>query len=154
MKVKVIDYISLSTVIFSILFFLILFLNIFFIIRPIGDYFNDHSWWWIPLSVVLPLGLLLVDRARYKRVNEEIFKLFQTTILTVQDVLQKSSSRIQNIMLDMEEQNVRASLLKEMDDTFNENVRLIQVLSSLNLEDLLKNSNKHLSSFLLKDKGE
>lgn len=150
---KVIDYISPSTVIFSTLFFFILFLNIFFIIRPISEYFNNHFLWWIPLSVLLSFGLLFFDRARYKKVNEEKIKLFQTTIHTVQDILQKSSSRIQNIMLDMEEQNVSDLLRKKIGDTFNENVELIQILSSLNFEDLLKTSNKHLSSFLLKDKG-
>lgn len=151
---KLIKYISPSTVIFSTLFFFILLFSIFFIIRPFSNLEQVYFWWGIPLSVLLIFGLLLFDKAQYKKVSKEKIKLFQGTIHTVQDILQRSSSRMQNIILDMEEQKVSNSLQKEMHDCFNENVKSIQVLSSLNLEDLLKSSNKHLSSFLLKDKGK
>ncbi|MBA4405760.1 hypothetical protein C0389_00640 [bacterium] len=148
---NIIKYISPSTVIFTTLLFFILFLNIFFIIRPI-EYFENNLWLGIPLGVLIPFGLLFLDRLHYRKINREKIQQFQATIHTVQDIIQKSSSRIQNIMLDMEEQNVSESLQKEMKDTFNENVELIQILSSLNHADLLKTYSKHLSMFLLKDK--
>jgi hypothetical protein len=148
MKVK--KYISLSTMLLTTSLFIILLLNVFIIVHPI-EFISKNLWLGIPLSITFPVGLLYLDRVRYMRVNAEKIKLFQTVIHTVQDISQKSSARMQNIMLDMEEQNVSSSLKKEMNDTFDEKVKLMQLLSDLNLEELLKTSGSQIVSFKLKD---
>lgn len=148
---KITKYVSTSTVILTAALLFVLVLNVFFIFHPI-DFFNEYLWLGIPLSLIIPFGLLFLDRMHYKKINSEKVLQFKLTIHTVQDIIQKSSSRIQNIILDMEEQNISESLQKAMKDTLTENIELIQILSTLNQSDLLTTFDNHLSMFSIKGK--
>ena len=155
MKIK--DIVSPSTVMFSITFFLIIFLNLAFDIRPVVDYFNllekSQLLFLIPLSFLLPVGLFLFDRVRYKKMVNEKVELFRITVRTVQDIIQDSQARTQMLILDMEESKVDKKLINQANEIFERSTSLLNGLYSIDpLSARIKDSGGLLRMFEINNK--
>lgn len=133
MKVK--DIVSPSTVFFSIIFFTIIFLNLILDIRPVVDYFNlleqSKLLVLVPLSLLVPVGLFLFDRVRYKRMVDEKVELFQTTVRTVQDIVQDSHARTQMLIVEMEEAKVDKEIVNSATEIFDRSTTLLNGLYNI-----------------------
>jgi uncharacterized membrane protein len=134
--------------------------NTIFEFRPLYEFTylieKQYSAWIISLSllVCISLSLVLLINIKKKRSQNERTELFELTIHAVQDILQNSSSRLQNIILDMEEQKVSGKLIKSAQECLDENIRLIQFLSKLDPNNIGQYYDKNLSSLILEEKME
>ena len=86
MKFK--EYITPTTIIFTLVFMGDLALNAFLNISPIFEFFNllknSHILWAISFSLFVPLGIALLDKIRYKKNTNKQLQQFQTTLHTIQ----------------------------------------------------------------------
>ena len=133
MKLK--NFLSTSTIIYSVILFTVLFLNVFLGIRPVIDYFNylqeSNLFFLIPLSLLLPIGLFLFDKVRYKVLIDEKVELFKTTVLIVQDIIQDSIAKTQLLIFEMKEGNADDKLLQRANEIFDKSNSLLSSLNNL-----------------------
>lgn len=133
MRIK--DIISPSTITFTIILVVLLTMNLIGGIRPVVSYFHlieeTEYYFLIPISVLLPLGLFMFDRVRYKKLVNEKVQLFKTTVSTVQDIIQNSNSQMQMLILEMEEAELDKALVDRANDIFNKSNFLLNKLYNL-----------------------
>ncbi len=131
-------------------------LNTFFEFRPVLDllYFFEKEHPAIIVSLIIlmctVLFLVFMYRIRNKRFQKERYEMFRITIHTVQDILQKSSARIQNVILDMEELDMDPCIVQETKESLEENIKLMKILSSLEPNEVFKNYDKNQFALILK----
>lgn len=127
---------SSATITYSLTLLVILFLNIFMEIRPITDYFNllerSNLFFLIPLSFLLPVGLFLFDKVRYKKLMDEKEKLFNKTVQIVQDIVYGSNTKTQLLITGMQQANVDDELLNSANEIFARSNSLLNSLYKLN----------------------
>ncbi len=133
MRIK--NIISPSTITFTIILVVLLTMNLIGGIRPVVSYFHliekTEYYFLIPISVLLPIGLFMFDRVRYKKLVNEKVQLFKTTVSTVQDIIQNSNSQMQMLILEMEEEKIDEKLVDRANDIFNKSNLLLNKLYNL-----------------------
>lgn len=131
-------------------------INLFISFRPLLDYVyyieKQHPLPILLSSIIIStiLTFVLIDRKKNNRSRIEKTKMFVVIIHTVQDIMQKSSSRLQNVLLDMEEFQVNKKLIDDVKECLDENIKLIYLLSELDPEQISKQYDKNLESLVLK----
>jgi hypothetical protein len=97
---------SSAAIIYAVILFTLLFVNIFLEIRPIANYIHylekSHLFILIPLSFFLPIGLFLFDRVRQQKLIDKKVELFNTTIRIVQDIVEDSNNKSQLLIQELQ----------------------------------------------------
>jgi hypothetical protein len=153
--VKLSNFVLVTIIIVSLAILIVTIINSIFEFRPLFEFTylieKQYSAWVISLCLLICISLsltLLLNNINRSSLSEKT-ELFEMTIHTVQDILQKSSSRLQNIILDMEEQKISEHLTKKTQKCLDENIRLIQLLSKFDPDDMSNHYDKNLSSLIL-----
>ena len=132
---KLNDVKSSATVIYALTLFTLLILNVFFGIRPIANYIHflerSHLFFLIPLSLLLPIGLFLFDKLRYKNLMEKKAEQFNSTFKVVQDILNDSNAKTQLLINDLKEANVDDKLLNQANEILKKSNFLLNFLPNL-----------------------
>lgn len=132
---KLNDVKSSATVIYALTLFTLLILNVFFGIRPIASYIHflerSHLFFLIPLSLLLPIGLFLFDKLRYKNLMERKANQFNSAFKVVQDLLKDSNAKTQLLINDMKDANINENLLKQADEILKKSNFLVNFLPNL-----------------------
>lgn len=156
MKMK--NYLTGQTLFLLIISFIILWLSLFHHYHIIVEYFKildeDDKPVLITISIIVPFVLILLDRKRYKIHLQEKKRIFQLTVHTVQDLLQNSSSSLQNLIFDLEENNIDEAIVKSGKECLDENIRILRILSEINDENVSKKYVNGISTFILKDSNK
>ncbi len=133
MKLK--DVKSSATVIYALVLFTLLFLNVFLGIRPIADYINyleqSKLFFLIPLSLLLPIGLFLFDKVRYKKLMHQKAELFHATVQNVQDNLKDSNNKMKLLISEMQEAAADNKLVNRAKEILEKSNSLLNSLYKL-----------------------
>lgn len=150
------NYILIALIIISLAFLAATVANLFINFRPILDslYYIEKQNPILIISVTLLISVILTSilivKLKSRKSRFEKMEMFEMVIHTVQDIMQKSSSRLQNILLDMEEQNVENKLREDVRECLDENIKLINLLSKLNPDEIENYYDTNLASIVLK----
>ena len=152
MKTK--SYLTGQTLFILIISFIILWLSIFHHYHILVEYFTfldeDDKPVLVTISIIFPFVFILLDRKRYKINLQEKKRIFQITVHTVQDLLQNSSSRLQNLILDLEEHNIDEAIVRSGKECLYENTKILKVLSEIDEENVSKKYDNYFSTFISK----
>ncbi|MDQ7818352.1 MAG: hypothetical protein RDU14_15095 [Melioribacteraceae bacterium] len=155
---KISNTLLVNLIILSLAVLITALINTFTEFRPVLDfvYFietnNPILVMSLSLLISFTLAFVLFNRTKNKKLLKEKEDLFKITIHTVQDILQKSSARIQNIILDLEENNVESHIINETKACLDENIQLINILGTLDVREIHKHYDENLSSLVFKIK--
>ncbi|HOJ19884.1 MAG TPA: hypothetical protein PLT92_15065 [Ignavibacteriaceae bacterium] len=153
---KYTNYILITLILISLAVLTATMTNLFINFRPILDslYYIEKQNPILIISVTLLISVILTSilivKLKSRKSRFEKMEMFEMVIHTVQDIMQKSSSRLQNILLDMEEQNVENKLREDVRECLDENIKLINLLSKLNPDEIDNYYDTNLASIVLK----
>lgn len=147
------NLLSASTLFISLVIATTLLTYFVFNIYPIVEFLNfvgkNNLNWLLVISLIIPAGLILYDRARYKKFQQEKIVMYRTIIHKVQDNLQKVSALLQIAILDLEEKDDGKEVVTNLQESFNELSSSIKKLSETELEELSETElTKNLSIFI------
>jgi len=141
---------SLFAVLLSLFILIFLFLNLVLESHPILDLLKfleaKKYYWTIPAGALLISGLFLLERYFRRKIIKERIEVYNATIHTLQDILHKTSSSLQVLILDMKDEGIREEFIRRTEINYEELNEIARVLASIDPENMqLKELNKNLS---------
>ncbi len=146
--------ISKATTVFILIVLLLMAINIFTDYHPIYEFVKYlvglHLYAFIPLAILLPVLFVQLDIWRQRKIEKEKLELFSTTIHTMQDFTNNLLNRMQLVIMDLEEADVKTEIIDELEKISKEAKKLTSYLSQINpLEHNVRNLADNIKVFSL-----
>lgn len=111
-------------------------LNIHPVLEIIKYLENNDQFWIVPTITIIIAFLWLYHRDTQKKIIKERIEIYNATIHTIQDILHKSSSSMQLLILDMKDEEIRDDLIARAEENLDELHQVTKVLSDIDPEKL------------------
>jgi hypothetical protein len=114
--------------------------NILLNIHPVLEiikYLEKNDLFWIlPTICIIIAFVWLYHRDTQKKIIKERIEIYNATIHTIQDILHKSSSSMQLLILDMKDEEIRDDLVVRAEENLDELNQVTRALSDIDPEKL------------------
>jgi|GEM_PF-5944477 len=127
--------ISIITLVIISLFTIEFILEVILELSPMYFLFSyltsNHLEWAFMLFMIIVLLLLKYEKLSYERTKKKKSELFNTTIHTVQDIIQESIAKVEILKFDLEDNNTSREIIAQTEDIIKEMKSVIRILSGI-----------------------